>query len=130
MPVLAATATANQRVEADVAAQIGRQTVTYRGSLDRPSLHLSVVSLATSAEQLAWIGAFTTERAGPGLVYCLTVSEAERVAGYLVERGVRAVAYTGSTPAAEREQIEAALDQGTVSCVVATSACMPSRRSA
>src|SRR3954449_509284 len=50
VPVLAATATANSRVEADVASQIGTRTRTFRGSLDRPSLHLSVVRLGTSAE--------------------------------------------------------------------------------
>ncbi len=122
VPVLAATATANSRVEADVAAQIGTETVTYRGSLDRPSLHLSVVSLPTSAEQLAWICSWAADRRGPGLVYCLTVSEAERVATYLADHDVRAVAYTGSTPAPERERIEASLDDGSVSCVVATSA--------
>lgn len=122
VPVLAATATANARVEGDVAAQIGQETVTFRGSLDRPSLHLSVVPLETSAEQLAWIRAWTADRPGPGLVYCLTVSEAERVAAYLAGHGVRAEAYTGSTPAPERERIEAALDDGSVSCVVATSA--------
>jgi len=122
VPVLAATATANSRVEGDVAAQIGTDTATFRGSLDRPSLHLSVVQLETSAEQLAWIRSWTADRPGPGLVYCLTVSEAERVAGYLAGHGVRAEAYTGSTPAPERERIEAALDDGSVSCVVATSA--------
>lgn len=122
VPVLAATATANSRVEGDVAAQIGTETKTFRGSLDRPSLHLSVVSLETSAEQLAWIRSWTADRPGPGLVYCLTVSEADRVAAYLAGHGVRAEAYTGSTPAPERERIEAALDDGSVSCVVATSA--------
>ena len=122
VPVLAATATANSRVEADVAGQIGTSTVTFRGSLDRPSLHLSVVPLATSAEQLAWIASWAATHHGPGLVYCLTVSEAERVATYLADHGVRAAAYTGSTPAPERERIEAALDDGSVSCVVATSA--------
>ena len=122
VPVLAATATANARVEADVATQIGSDTVTFRGSLDRPSLHLAVVPLADSAQQLAWIRGWTAQRPGPGLVYCLTVSEAERVAAYLADHGVRAAAYTGSTPAPERERIEAALDDGSVSCVVATSA--------
>jgi ATP-dependent DNA helicase RecQ len=34
-PVLATTATANQRVTADVAAQLGDDTVTLRGSLAR-----------------------------------------------------------------------------------------------
>jgi ATP-dependent DNA helicase RecQ len=122
VPVLAATATANERVEGDVADQIGEHTLTFRGSLDRPSLHLAVVRLSTAAEHMAWLAAWTSQRPGPGLVYCLTVSEAERVAEFLASTGVSAVAYTGSTPAPEREAIEAALDAGEVSCVVATSA--------
>jgi hypothetical protein len=42
-PVLATTATANQRVTVDVAAQLGAETVTLRGSLARASLRLAVV---------------------------------------------------------------------------------------
>ncbi|MCB1038943.1 MAG: ATP-dependent DNA helicase RecQ [Acidimicrobiales bacterium] len=120
--VLAATATANRRVEHDVAAQIGTATRTFRGSLDRASLHLSVVELRSSAEQLAWLASWTAARPGPGLVYCLTVSEAERVAAYLADHGVAAASYTGSTPAPERERIEAGLGDGSLACVVATSA--------
>ena len=41
--VLATTATANQRVTADVEAQLGAGTVTFRGTLARTSLRLSVV---------------------------------------------------------------------------------------
>jgi ATP-dependent DNA helicase RecQ len=122
VPVLAATATANGRVEHDVAAQIGTATVTFRGSLDRPSLHLGVVDLRTAAHRLAWLADFAAGRTGPGLVYCLTVAEVDRVAGFLTASGLRAAAYTGATDAAERERIEAALDAGELSCVVATSA--------
>ncbi|MFP3908058.1 MAG: RecQ family ATP-dependent DNA helicase [Acidimicrobiales bacterium] len=122
VPVLAATATANQRVEADVADQIGEHTRTFRGSLDRPSLHLGVVQLGSAAEQLAWLGRWALDRPGPGIVYCLTVSEAERVAEHLAGLGVAAASYTGTTPAPERERIEAALDDGSLACVVATSA--------
>src|SRR3954453_22224434 len=50
VPVLATTATANARVTADVAAQIGDDTLTLRGSLDRESLSLAVVDLPTAAE--------------------------------------------------------------------------------
>ena len=39
--VLATTATANQRVTADVEAQLGSNTVTFRGTLARTSLQLS-----------------------------------------------------------------------------------------
>src|SRR5699024_10638653 len=107
VPVLAATATANERVEADVAAQVGDGTRTFRGSLDRPTLHLAVARLPTAAEQMAWLHGWTSARAGPGLVYCLTVSDAERVADHLVSEGVAAASYTGSTPAPERERLEA-----------------------
>ncbi len=122
VPVLAATATANARVEADVAAQLGSATRTFRGSLDRASLHLAVAQVPTAAEQLAWLEGWTAARPGPGLVYCLTVSEAERVAAHLAGTGQSVAAYTGSTPAPERERIEAALDAGELACVVATSA--------
>ncbi len=122
VPVLAATATANARVEADVAAQLGSATRTFRGSLDRPSLHLAVAHVPSAAEQLAWLEGWTASRPGPGLVYCLTVSEAERVAAHLAGTGLAVAAYTGSTPAPERERIEAELDAGSVACVVATSA--------
>jgi len=121
-PVLAATATANQRVEADVAAQIGSNTLRFRGSLDRPTLHLSLVRIATAADRLSWISTWVRTHLGPGLVYCLTVSEAERTAAFLAGLGLSVRAYTGSTPTEDRESIEASLDSGSLSCVVATSA--------
>ncbi|HEY7859742.1 MAG TPA: DEAD/DEAH box helicase, partial [Candidatus Nanopelagicales bacterium] len=43
LPVLATTATANERVTADVAAQLGPATLVQRGQLTRDSLHLSVL---------------------------------------------------------------------------------------
>ena len=122
VPVLAATATANARVESDVAAQIGNDTLTFRGSLDRPSLHLSVARIDSAQDRLAWVAGWATQHPGPGLVYCLTVSEAERTAEFLVAAGISAASYTGATPAADRERIEASLDDGSLSCVVATSA--------
>lgn len=42
VPVLATTATANDRVVADVAAQLGAEPLTLRGALDRTSLALAV----------------------------------------------------------------------------------------
>ena len=51
-PVLATTATANERVTADVAAQLGEDTVTLRGSLARASLRLAVVPGLSAARAL------------------------------------------------------------------------------
>src|SRR5690349_10608443 len=53
IPVLATTATANQRVTDDVAEQLGTDVLVLRGSLDRESLRLGVVSLKTAEQRLA-----------------------------------------------------------------------------
>ena len=55
VPVLGTTATANARVVADVAEQLGHDTLTLRGPLDRASLVLSTVALPSAAERLAWL---------------------------------------------------------------------------
>ena len=60
-PVLATTATANQRVTADVAAQLGDDTVTLRGSLARASLRLAVVPGLSVLERYAWIADALTD---------------------------------------------------------------------
>ena len=122
VPVLAATATANARVTADVAAQIGTTTLTLRGTLDRESLSLAVVTLPTTAERLAWLAAELEAETGSGIVYCLTVAEVERVAAFLASEGLAVAAYSGATPPEERERIEADLAANRLRAVVATSA--------
>ena len=132
--VLATTATANDRVVTDVVAQLGHDRagsgvssalpLTLRGSLDRESLHLTVVDLRTAgdAARLAWLAAEVPEREGSGIVYALTVAEADRTAAWLRSCGIDAAAYTGATDPVERERVEAALRDDSITCVVATSA--------
>jgi ATP-dependent DNA helicase RecQ len=58
VPVLATTATANDRVVRDVADQLGlgeQDTLVLRGALDRESLRLAVVNLPTTQARLAWL---------------------------------------------------------------------------
>ena len=59
---------------------------------------------------------------GSGIIYTLTVAQAHDVAALLRERGHEVAAYTGSTEAAEREQLEADLLANRVKALVATSA--------
>ncbi len=121
-PVLATTATANARVTADVAAQLGDDTLVLRTSLDRASLHLSVVDLATDAERLAWLAEALPELEGSGIIYCLTVAQAEVTAAWLRERGYPVAAYTGATEAEHRPALEAGLRGNELKALVATSA--------
>ncbi len=122
VPVLATTATANQRVMADVAEQLGASPLLLRGSLDRSSLHLAVLRIPSQAERLAWLAEHVPAMPGSGIVYCLTVGDAERVAAWLGRQGVDARAYSGRTDPAERVEVEDALRDNKVKVVAATSA--------
>ncbi|OBK88507.1 RecQ family ATP-dependent DNA helicase [Mycolicibacter sinensis] len=125
IPVLATTATANDRVVDDVAGQLGvggGDTLVLRGGLDRESLRLSVVHAGGPAQRAAWIGAHLEALPGSGIVYTLTVAQAHDVAADLRAQGFAVAAYTGSTEAADREQLEADLLANRVKALIATSA--------
>ena len=120
--VLATTATANQRVTADVEAQLGSNTVTFRGTLARTSLQLSVVPGLSPLERYAWVADALDTLPGSGIVYVLTVAEADRLASFLQSCGHEVAAYTGQLEAAARVQVEELLRANQVKAVVATSA--------
>jgi ATP-dependent DNA helicase RecQ len=125
IPVLATTATANDRVVRDVTEQLGLasgEPLVLRGSLDRESLRLSVVRLPTPALRLGWLAAHLAELPGAGIVYTLTIAAAEEVAEFLRERGFPVASYTGKTEPEQRLAAEADLLANRVKALVATSA--------
>jgi ATP-dependent DNA helicase RecQ len=121
-PVLATTATANQRVTADVAHQLGTDTAVFRGSLARRSLQLAVVGGLGPLDRWAWVSDALASQTGSGIVYVLTVAEAEKLAGFLTSAGHDVAAYTGRLDAAARIAIEQRLRANSLKAVVATSA--------
>ena len=124
--VLATTATANERVTLDIGAQLqaqsGVSTVTFRGTLARTSLTLSVVPGLTPLQRYAWIADALAQLPGSGIVYVLTVAEAERLTAFLRSCGFAVDAYTGQIDADTRLQVEDRLRHNQVKAVVATSA--------
>ncbi|MFE5583448.1 RecQ family ATP-dependent DNA helicase [Kitasatospora sp. NPDC056531] len=127
VPVLATTATANARVTADVAEQLGTGTtdehaLVLRGPLDRESLTLGVLALPDPAHRLAWLADHLDRLPGSGIVYALTVAAAEEVTAFLRERGFPVASYSGRTEDAERRTAEADLLANRVKALVATSA--------
>ncbi|NYI71984.1 ATP-dependent DNA helicase RecQ [Naumannella cuiyingiana] len=127
-PVLATTATANARVVADVAEQLGaglapgEEVFTLRGPLARASLRLGVVELDSNRQRLGWLLSHLDELPGSGIIYALTVSAAEDTARLLADAGHDVRAYTGRSDLAERQQAEADLKDNKVKALVATSA--------
>ncbi|GAB2868865.1 DEAD/DEAH box helicase [Nocardioides pacificus] len=138
VPVLATTATANERVTHDVAEQLGgglpqaqesadqraedAGVLVLRGSLDRESLRLGVVRLRTAEQRLAWLADHLAEQPGSGIIYCLTVAATQEIAAYLRDRGHEVHAYSGQTDPTERNALEQSLAEGRVKALVATSA--------
>ena len=124
--VLATTATANERVTLDIGAQLqaqsGVSTVTFRGTLARTSLTLSVVPGLSPLQRYAWIADALAQLPGSGIVYVLTVAEAERLTAFLRSCGFAVDAYTGQIDADTRLQVEDRLRHNQVKAVVATSA--------
>ncbi|MEV7958226.1 RecQ family ATP-dependent DNA helicase [Streptomyces sp. NPDC088252] len=125
VPVLATTATANARVTADVAEQLGTgagEALVLRGRLDRESLRLGVVQLPDAAHRLAWLAEHLDDLQGSGIIYTLTVAAAEEATAFLRQRGFRVASYTGKTENADRLQAEVDLQENRVKALVATSA--------
>ncbi len=126
VPVLATTATANARVTADVAEQLGTgggsDALVLRGPLDRDSLSLSVLRLSDAAHRMAWLAEHLDELPGSGIIYTLTVAAAEEVTAFLRQRGHTVSSYTGKTENADRQQAEEDLLGNKVKALVATSA--------
>ena len=125
LPVLATTATANARVTADVAEQLGtgaESALVLRGPLDRESLRLSVLSLPDAASRLGWLAEHLPELPGSGIIYTLTVAAAAETAEFLRSRGYEVASYTGRTGDEERQQGEQDLLDNKIKALVATSA--------
>ena len=124
--VLGTTATANDRVVADVVSQLGEAggeaLRTYRGPLARASLRLEVLDLPRPAERLAWLAENLPRMNGSGIVYTLTKRDADQVAAFLSARGIAAVPYSGEHETEDRIATEDRLLRNEIKAVVATSA--------
>lgn len=92
IPVLGTTATANDRVVADIQTQLGNIQI-HRGSLVRESLALQTIILPDQASRLAWLAQVIPTLLGTGIVYTLTIRDAEQVAEWLRTNGIDARAY-------------------------------------
>lgn len=119
VPVIATTATANQRVVEDISFQLGDIEVS-RGPLVRESLRLQVIKLKDQAERMAWLAENVPKMPGVGIIYCLTVSDCYKVSKWLQKNGVDARAYNGKLEAEERKSLENQFMQNGIKCLVAT----------
>lgn len=120
LPILATTATANNRVVADIQEQLGERLRVQRGGLSRESLLLQTIELPTQLQRLAWLATHLPALPGSGIIYGLTVRDVELVSGFLQAQGIDAPAYHADLENEQRIVLEGRLLHNEVKALCAT----------
>ena len=108
VPVLATTATANNRVINDLKAQLGQDVFISRGPLTRASLNIQTLRLGGRKERYAWLLQNLPKLPGTGIIYCITKQDCDHLAEFLNQNGIDSRSYNaGATDEANDEAIDA-----------------------
>jgi ATP-dependent DNA helicase RecQ len=103
VPVMALTATATDRVRADIIKHLKlRDPATFIASFNRPNLSYRVIPKDQPAKQI--IDFVRLRETESGIIYCASRATAERVAESLAGRGFAARPYHAGLDAAERSR--------------------------
>jgi ATP-dependent DNA helicase RecQ len=119
VPVMALTATATERVRADIIKELKlREPRRYVASFNRPNLSYRVVPKTTPYEQLL---AFIRSRPNDsGIVYCASRKGAESLARNLIEDNVSAKPYHAGLTTGERTRHQESFSRDDVRVICAT----------
>ena len=120
VPLLATTATANNRVVEDIEQQLGGKVTILRGSLARESLHIQIISVNSISAKMAWLAQHLNELPGTGIIYCLTVNDCRNVDKWLRKCGISTAAYYANKSKEEKEEMEEAFYSNKIKALVAT----------
>lgn len=122
LPVLATTATATKRVQADIEQQIGGNLTTIRGDLNRPNFKMYVIRVKSDDEKMIWLSMNLNSIEGTGLIYTGTRVDTEIYAKWLNFVGIDAIDYNAGLDSDTRKEIENNLIANKYKCVVSTNA--------
>lgn len=121
VPILATTATANDRVIADLEAQLGGNVFVCRGPLTRESLSIQVINMPSRALRYAWILENVPRLDGSGIIYCLTKRDCEYLADFLNKNGISAMPYYSEQGMEEKmEEAQEKFEKNEIKVIVAT----------
>ncbi|MCM1083732.1 MAG: RecQ family ATP-dependent DNA helicase [Clostridium sp.] len=120
IPVLATTATANNRVVNDIKAQLGNDIIISRGDLIRKSLAIQVIKLASKEERLAWLSNNLKDIPGTGIIYCLTVNDCKLVEKWLKENEYACESYYAAVDKERKMEIIDKFMKNQIKVLVAT----------
>lgn len=122
LPVLATTATATKKVEADVASQIGGNISVLRGNLLRENFKLFVVKVESEDEKLIWLGKNLNRLDGTGILYTGTRVDTEIYSKWFEHLKLSTIGYNAGLDTDSRIAIEDGLMNNKWKCVISTNA--------
>lgn len=120
VPVLATTATANDRVVEDLKVQLGGEVFVSRGGLMRHNLSIQVLPLPDKSSRYSWILENMEKLEGSGIIYALTQRDCDYLANFLKSRDIDAVSYHSGKNKEENQAIELAFKNNEIKVLVAT----------
>ena len=120
VPVLATTATANDRVVNDLKTQLGHDVYISRGPLTRPSLHIQVLRLEGKTDRYAWLLENLPKLPGSGIIYCITKRDCEHLADFLNQNRISARPYNAGAADEDNDEAINAFYENRIKAIVAT----------
>lgn len=123
VPILATTATANNRVIEDLKVQLGNDVYVSRGPLTRDSLYIQIMKKPNKIDRYAWLLENIPKLSGSGIIYCLTPRDCDDLAAFLRENKISAEAYyalRGEEGAEQNKSIEEKFSSNKIKVIVAT----------
>lgn len=122
MPVLATTATATKKVEADIAQQMGGNLTIIRGNLMRENFRLFVIKVNSEDEKLIWLGKNLSKLPGSGILYTGTRVDTEIYSKWFEYLKIPSIGYNAGLDPDSRIAIENGLMKNQWKCVISTNA--------
>lgn len=121
--IIALTATATQKVRADISEQLGLTDPRYLvAGFDRPNLALRVVHVSAEKEKLDTLKRIIKTSGGSGIIYAATRKSVEQIAAKLKMAGLSVEPYHGGMGELERTRAQDSFMSGRVQAIIATNA--------
>jgi ATP-dependent DNA helicase RecQ len=121
--IIALTATATQKVRADISEQLGLTDPRYLvAGFDRPNLALRVVHVSAEKEKLDTLKRVIKISGGSGIIYAATRKTVEQIAAKLKMAGLSVEPYHGGMGELERTRAQDSFMSGRVQAIIATNA--------
>ncbi len=118
--VLATTATANNRVVADLEEQLGGNITTLRGNLTRDKLSINIIDVDRVQSRYAWIYENINKLPNSGIIYCSTTRDCDRLSLFLREQGIPVLPYHSDLTEEEQRHAEKSFMNDEIKALVAT----------